>query len=276
MMSVSEESARTQVDGYEGYSSIEFQRVGEVLRVTLANPRNKVNAVDGEMHAELVRLFAELKTEGQARAVLLTGSGRAFSAGGDFAWMSSTGPEDLYELRREGKQIVWNLLDVELPIVAAINGPAVGLGATLALLCDAIFVAETATIADPHVRVGVAAGDGGAVVWPLAMGPVRAKRYLLTGDALTAGEAAQMGLVNAVAKADELQAEALAFAERLAAGAPLAVRYTKLAVNQLLKQAMATAFDYSTALELVTFASRDHAEALRALHDKDAPRFEGR
>jgi enoyl-CoA hydratase len=261
---------------YDGYTSMTFERLDDVLRVTLANPRNKVNAVDGEMHVELVRLFEELKTEQAARAVILTGSGRAFSAGGDFAWMSSTGPEDLYELRREGKQIVWNLLDVELPIVAAINGPAVGLGATLALLCDAIFIAETATIADPHVSVGIVAGDGGAVVWPLAMGPVRAKRYLLTGDPLSAAEAERLGLVNAVVAQDELEQEALAFAQRLAAGAPLAVRYTKLAVNQLLKQAMATAFDYSTALELVTFVSADHAEALRALKEKQTPKFKGR
>jgi enoyl-CoA hydratase len=261
---------------YDGYTSMTFERLGDVLRVTIANPRNKVNAVDGEMHVELVRLFEELKSEQAARAVILTGSGRAFSAGGDFAWMSSTGPDDLYELRREGKQIVWNLLDVELPIVAAINGPAVGLGATLALLCDAIFIAETATIADPHVHVGIVAGDGGAVVWPLAMGPVRAKRYLLTGDPLSAAEAERLGLVNAVVAQDQLQEEAFAFAKRLAAGAPLAVRYTKLAVNQLLKQAMATAFDYSTALELVTFVSADHVEALRALKEKQTPKFKGR
>jgi enoyl-CoA hydratase len=264
------------VNAYEGYTSFGFERLGDVLRVTFSNPRNKLNAVDARMHAELVRLFGELKSEQAARAVVLTGSGRAFSAGGDFAWMSSIGPGDFYELRREGKQIVWNLLDVELPVVAAVNGPAVGLGATLALLCDTIFMAETATVADPHVRVGIVAGDGGAVAWPLALGPARAKRYLMTGDALTAAEAERLGLVNAVAPADELQDQALAFARRLALGAPLAVRYTKLAVNQLIKQSMATAFDYSTALELVTFASEDHRTALRALSDKQAPEFSGR
>src|SRR6266567_2425029 len=183
---------------YDGYSSFGFERVGDVLRVTIANPRNKVNAVDGEMHAELVRLFEQLKTEQRARAVILTGSGRAFSAGGDFAWMPATTAAGLCEMRREGKQLVWNMLDVELPIVAAINGPAVGLGATIALLCDTIFVAETAIIAAPHVKVGIVAGDGGAVAWPLAMGPARAKRYLMTGDALSAAEAEQMGLVNFV------------------------------------------------------------------------------
>ena len=261
---------------YEGYTSIRFEQPADVLLVTLASPRNRLNTVDGQMHAELARCFEELKTEQDARAVLLTGEGRAFCAGGDFAWMASTTPADLSQMRREGKQIIWNLLDVELPIVAAVNGPAIGLGATLALLCDVVFVAESAKIADPHVQVGLVAGDGGAVAWPLAMGSVRAKRYLLTGDALTAAEAEGMGLVNAVVPDEQLQSEALAFASRLAAGAPLAVRYTKLAVNQLLKQSMATAFDYSMALELVTFASSDHKEALRAIGEKQPPQFKGR
>jgi enoyl-CoA hydratase len=261
---------------YEGYDAIRFERLGDVLRVSLANPRNQLNAVDGEMHAELVRLFEELKREHTARAVVLTGSGRAFSAGGDLDWMSGIRAEDFAEMRREGKQIVWNLLDVEVPIVAAINGPAVGLGATLALLCDVIFMADTAKLADPHVQVGIVAGDGGAVAWPLAVGPAVAKRYLLTGDAMTADEAARLGLITHGVPADHLQDEALAFAQRLAAGAPLAVRYTKLAVNQLVKQALATAFDYSTALEVLTFASDDHREALRALGAKQQPRFSGR
>lgn len=264
------------MDEYAGYSSIRFERLGDVLRVTLANPRNELNAVDGEMHDELRRLFEELKTEKQARAVVFTGSGRAFSAGGDFRWMSSVKPEHLYEMRREGKQIVWNLLDVELPIVAAVNGPAIGLGATLALLCDVIFMADTATVADPHVRVGIVAGDGGAAIWPLALGPALAKRYLMTGDSLTAADAERIGLVNAAVPADELQDKALAFAQRLAEGAPLAVRYTKAAVNQIVKQALTTGFDYSMALELVTLVSEDHQEALKALREKRKPRFEGR
>jgi enoyl-CoA hydratase len=260
---------------YLDYEAIEFERLGDVLRVTLANPRNELNAVDGGMHAELRRLFEELKGEDAARAVILTGSGRAFSAGGDFAWMAGVRPEDLSAMRREGKQIIWNLLDVEVPIVAAVNGPAVGLGATLALLCDVIFMAEEAKLADPHVRVGIVAGDGGAVAWPLAVGPAVAKRYLLTGDAMTAADAERLGLINHAVPAGELQDEALAFAQRLARGAPLAVRYTKLAVNQLVKQALTTAFDYSTALEVLTFASADHREALRALSAKQPAEFAG-
>jgi enoyl-CoA hydratase len=139
-----------------------------------------------------------------------------------------------------------------------------------------ILMADTATISDPHVRVGIVAGDGGAVVWPLAVGPARAKQYLLTGDPVTAAEAERIGLVNKVVPAVDLQAEALAFATRLAEGAPLAVRYTKLAVNKLVKEALNVAFDASTALELVTFLSHDHVEALDAIREKRRPRFEGR
>jgi enoyl-CoA hydratase len=229
--------------GFEGFESIAFERIDDVLRVTLRNPRNPMNAVDAVMHDELRRLFELLKLERAARAVVLTGSGRAFSAGGDFAWMEGISADKLYALRREGKQLIWNLLDVELPIVVAVNGPAVGLGATLALLGDVIFMAESAVLADPHVRVGIVAGDGGAVAWPLAVGPAIAKRYLMTGDSLTAAEAGRLGLVNEVVADGALQDEALAFARRLAAGAPLAVRYTKMSVNQLVKQAMTTAFD---------------------------------
>ena len=261
---------------YSGYGSIQFERAGDVLKVTLANPRNQLNAVDGELHDELRRLFADLKVEREARAVLLTGSGRAFSAGGDFNWMAGITKDDLYEMRREGKQIVWNLLDVELPIVAAINGPAIGLGATLALLCDVIFMADTASIADPHVRVGIVAGDGGAAIWPLVLGPALAKRYLMTGDSLSAAEAERYGLVTGVVPAEELETAALAFAAKLAAGAPLAVRYTKAAVNQIVKQALTTTFDYSMGLELVTFVSADHQEALAALREKRKPDFKGR
>jgi enoyl-CoA hydratase len=209
--------------------------------------------------------------------VLLTGSGRAFSAGGDFDWFEELRElADLEQLRRDAKRLIWDLLDVEIPIVAALNGHAVGLGASIALLCDVILMADSATISDPHVRVGLVAGDGGVAIWPLLLGPARAKQYLLTGDALDAAEAERIGLVNRVVPAAELEAEALAFAERLGAGAPLALRYTKLAVNKWIKDVANVAFDTSTALEIVTFGSRDHREALAALRERRPPDFEGR
>jgi enoyl-CoA hydratase len=259
------------------YTTLETAREGQVLRVTIAHPTSPVNAVDAALHEDLTRLFADLKRERDARAVLLTGRGRAFSAGGDFAWFPQLRePGRMEALRQDAKQLVWDLLDVEIPIVAALNGPAMGLGASIALLCDVIFMADTATIGDPHVRVGIVAGDGGAAIWPLAVGPARAKQYLLTGDPLTAVEAERIGLVNKVVPAADLDREAMAFAARLAAGAPLAVRYTKLAVNKLVKDALNVAFDTSTALELVTFQSEDHQEALAAIREKRPPTFKGR
>lgn len=259
------------------YRALRIDRVGAVLRVVIDHPASELNAVDGLLHGELVRLFRELKREESARAVLLTGRGRAFSAGGSFDWFPTlTDLDTLDPLRRDARQMIWDLLEVELPIVAALNGPAVGLGASIALLCDVILAADTATIADPHVRVGIAAGDGGTAIWPLLVGPARAKQYLLTGDPVPAAEAERIGLVNRVVPAADLEAEALAFAARLAAGAPLAIRYTKHAVNKLVKDALNVAFDAATALEIVTFRSEDHAEALAAIREKRRPVFRGR
>jgi len=262
---------------YEDFRAIRFEREGSVLRVVLDRPDSDLNAVDDLLHSELSGLFPALQREREARAVLLTGAGRAFSAGGDFGWFPALqDPERLEHLRLDAKQMIWDLLDVHLPIVCAVNGAAMGLGASLALLCDVIFMAESATIGDPHVRVGIVAGDGGTVAWPLALGPARAKQYLLTGDPVSAADAARMGLVNSAVPDAELDGVATAFAQRLAAGAPLAVQYTKQAVNKLVKDALNTAFDVATALEIGTFRSADHAEALAALREKRAPRFEGR
>jgi len=260
-----------------GFPTLRLARDGDVLVVTIDRPDSALNAVNAALHEDLTRLFRELKLETEARAVLLTGKARAFSAGGDFAWFPSLqDPAAMEALRRDAKQLIWDLLDVEIPIVAAVGGHAMGLGASIALLCDVIFMADTATIGDPHVRVGIVAGDGGTAIWPLAIGPALAKQYLLTGDPVTAADAERMGLVNRCVPEADLMNEAMAFARRLAAGAPLAVRYTKLAVNKLVKDALNISFDAATALELVTFRSEDHAEALAALREKRRPVFRGR
>ncbi len=257
---------------------LQFERVGDVLRVTIDRPGSPLNAVDGTLHDELAALFRELKRERLANAILLTGRGKAFSAGGDFEWFPTLqqGLDTLDDLRRDAKQLIWDLLDVEQPIVAALNGPAIGLGASIALLCDVIVMAKTAVIADPHVRVGIVAGDGGAAIWPLVLGPARAKEFLMTGDPVSAEQAERWGLVNHVVEPEALEQRALALAQRLAAGAPLAVRYTKAAVNKWVKEAANVAFDASLASEIVTFHSEDHQEALAALREKREPRFRGR
>lgn len=260
-----------------GFKSIRIERAGQVLVATIARPDNQLNAVDAVLHHELATLFRLLRQERAARAVLLTGDGKAFCAGGDFSWFSTLRSIDrLAELRRDAKQMIWDLVDLELPLVVAINGPAVGLGATIALLGDVIYIAESAHVADPHVRVGIVAGDGGTAIWPLLVGPARAKQYLLTGDLVPAAEAERIGLVNRVVPGSELMTEAMAMANRLAEGAPLAIQYTKVAVNQLVREALRTAFDYATGHELVTFLTDDHQEALAAIAEKREPRFLGR
>lgn len=250
---------------------------GHVLVCTIARPDSPLNAVNDVLHEELAALFRALKQERRARAVLLTGEGKAFSAGGDFAWFPALrSVERLDDLRRDAKQLIWDLLDVEQPVVCALNGPAVGLGASIALLCDVLVMADTAVVADPHVKVGITAGDGGTAIWPLAVGPMLAKRYLMTGDPVDAVTAERLGLAAEVVPHAELPAAGMRWADRLAAGAPLAVRSTKQAVNQQVKRALLDSYDLATAAEITTFLSADHVEALAAVQERRAPRFEGR
>jgi len=257
--------------------TIRTEREGDVLIVTIDHPTSDMNAVDEQLHHDLWLLFRELVAERDARAVVLTGAGRAFSAGGDMAWFPQLrAPDRLHALRREGKQLIWNLLDVEIPVVAALNGPAVGLGASVALMCDVIVMAETASIVDPHVQVGLVAGDGGTAIWPLLVGPLAAKRHLLLGDPLGADEAVRLGVASEVCAVDDVLAVARRWANRLAAQPPLAVQATKLAVNAQIKQALLTSFDVAMALEMSCFHSDDHAEAVAAFVEKRTPRFRGR
>jgi enoyl-CoA hydratase len=258
------------------FEALRWECLDDLIRITIAHPKSPLNTVDDLLHRELVEAVAQLRRENEARAAILTGDGTAFSAGGDFGWFPSLQTvERLEDLRRDAKALIWDLVDVEIPIVAALNGPAVGLGATIALLCDVIVAADTATISDPHVRVGIVAGDGGTAIWPLLVGPARAKEYLLTGDALTAAEAERIGLINRVVPAAKLQQSALELARSLAALPPLAIRYTKAAINKHVKHALNLSFDFAAGQELLTFLSDDHKEALAALTEKRPPQYRG-
>ena len=257
--------------------TIGIERNGHILTATIDHPDSAMNAVDEALHHDLAELFRTLKQESDARAIVLTGAGRAFSAGGDMAWFPQLrDPARMHALRREAKQIVWDQLDVEVPIVCALNGPAVGLGASIALLCDVIVMSEAAAIIDPHVQVGLVAGDGGAAIWPLLLGPLAAKRHLMLGDPLTADDALRHGVAAEVCAPDAIAEVAARWAERLANQAPLAVQGTKIAVNQQVKHALLTSFDVSTAMEMTCFASADHAEAVDAFLEKRPPVFAGR
>ena len=261
---------------YQDYTRIKFDRQDTILTVTLSNPESR-NSVDEALHHELGRAFREIARDKQTRVVVLTGdpAGKAFCAGGDIEWLkdhASTG-EGLAEVVQEGVEIVNSLMAISQPVVSMINGHAIGLGCTIALLCDVQFMAEDARIADPHVGLGVVAGDGGAVIWPLLIGPNRAKEFLMTGDALTGKEAQQIGLVNHAVPADELADRTYAFARRLAGGPRLAIQFTKRSVNLVVQQLADRVLTASVGLEGITFNTADHREAIRAFQAKEKPNW---
>ena len=257
--------------------TISLERDGDVLVATIDHPSSPVNAVDAALHHDLGELFSTLKRERSARAVLLTGAGKAFSAGGDMDWFPQLrSVEAVHDLRKDGRQLIWDLLDVEIPIVCGLNGSAAGLGASVALLCDVVVMSERAVIVDPHVTVGLVAGDGGAAIWPLLVGPLAAKRHLLLGEPLTAEAALAAGVAAEVCAPDDVGGRAMVWARRLAAAAPLAVQGTKTAINAQIRQALLVSFDLSTALEIPCMLSADHVEAVDAYVAKRTPRFEGR
>ncbi|HVY85190.1 MAG TPA: enoyl-CoA hydratase-related protein [Caulobacterales bacterium] len=261
-------------DLFSDYQRITFNRRGRVLEVTFNRP-DKLNAADARLHEEMARVFVDASNDPDSDIVVLTGAGRAFSSGGDIIWMQEMidEPDRFEKTLREAKQIVFGLIDCEKPIIAKLNGHATGLGATIALFCDVIFAADTAKIGDPHVSVGFVAGDGGAIIWPQLVGYARAKEYLLTGDLMSAAEAERIGLINHAVPAAELDQRVAEFADRLAAGATKAIRWTKMSVNVGLRQLAASVMDASIAYEAMSNVSPDHQEAVRAFAEKRAPAF---
>ncbi|VTU37311.1 putative enoyl-CoA hydratase echA8 [Variovorax sp. PBS-H4] len=248
---------------YSSYETLSFSQSGAVLTVRLNRPQ-ALNAVSATLHNELSRVFADIAADASVDAVVLTGEGRAFSAGGDLEWFRDITPAQLDVLFVEARKIILDLVELPQPIVSAVNGVAAGLGATLALFCDVIYAADNARLADPHVRIGVTAGDGGAVIWPLLVGMSRAKEYLMTGDSLTAVEAERVGLVNHVVPADELVAQAQALAHRLAQGSRMAIRSTKASLNKHVREAVNLVLDTSLSLEKECFSSSFHKQAIEA------------
>jgi enoyl-CoA hydratase/carnithine racemase len=259
------------------YTFITVDLNAEGVAVCTMNRPDSLNAINAEGHHELEELFAQLQRDDAVKAVVLTGAGRAFSTGGDvkgFGGFTDARPGGIFD--SGARALAGNLVAIEKPVIAAVNGVAVGLGATIALLCDVVFMADTARIGDPHVKVGLVPGDGGAVIWPLLVGPARAKEYLMTGDLLDAAEAERIGLVSHVVPAEKLMDEALALATRLAKGPTLAIRFAKISVQRAVQQAMFSQLDLGLALEAITGGSHDHKEASAAFAEKREPRYEGR
>jgi len=248
-----------------------------LLRVMLNRPERR-NAVNDVMHHELRTLFGLIADDEEVKAVVLTGAGKAFCAGGDFQTMGTANDKGGHAdghpgLMTEAAAMARNILAVRQPMVAAVNGDAVGLGATLALFCDIVLMAEGARIGDPHVNAGLVAGDGGPVLWPMLVGMHRAKEYLLLGDLASAAEAERIGLVNYVVAPAELEGRAMAIARRLADGPSHAIRFNKRLVNKDLEERINRLYDLSLALEAITFETQDHKEAVKAFLEKRKPRF---
>jgi len=262
---------------YDGYQALKLSREAGVLTVTLDNP--PTNAVTEAMHAELRTLFPRINQDDATKVVVLTGAGeRAFSAGGDVNDMIRLIGDPAATIRsmKEATDTVYGLLRLEKPIIARINGHAIGLGATLALFCDLTYAVETAKIGDPHVAVGYTAGDGGALIWPQLIGYARAREYLLTGDPLPAKTAAEIGLITRAVERETLDETAYGMARRLASGATVAINTTKQAINLVLRRQFESIVEAHVGLELMSHFTADHAEAAHAFVEKRKPSFTGK
>lgn len=264
---------------YSRYKYVQVTKSNKVATLCLNQP-DKRNAVDTEMHNELEEVWLDLARDTDINAIIFTGAGKSFSTGGDIKGMVSRfGTEEGWRFALEvpamTRRLFQNMLEVGHPIIAAVNGDAIGLGATLALFCDTVVISETAKFGDTHVKVGLVAGDGGAVVWPLLIGPARAKDFLMRGRLVSGKEAMEMNLVSYAVPADQVLSKAGEIADELAQLPPLAVRWTKLAVNKYIKDQLNLVMDTSIAYEMLSINSQDHKEAAVAFMEKRKPVFKG-
>jgi len=237
------------------------------VRTVLINRPEQLNAVNQPLHWALANVWRQLAADAGARVVILTGAGRAFSAGGDLDWITTflDDPVARDESLREGAQIIEELLRFPLPVIAAVNGPAVGLGCSLAVLCDIVLISQAAHLADPHVSVGLVAGDGGAACWPPLTPILRSREYLYTGDRIPAATAVELGLATRVTAPEDLMPEARRLAVRLASQPAEAIQGTKRVVNLHLSQALSGAMQSGFAAEAGTMRSAEHRDRLLAL-----------
>ncbi len=259
---------------YKEYRHLLFERrPNGVLLVTLNRPE-VLNATNDRLHWELTQVWLTVDRDPETRVVVVTGAGRAFSAGGDMEMVekNATDPRRLANTVREASDLVYNMINLDKPVVSAINGVAVGAGLVVALLADISIIAEDARFTDGHTKLGVVAGDHAAIIWPLLCGMAKAKYYLLTSDFIDGREAERIGLVSLCVPREQLMPKAFEVADRLATGAQQAIRWTKRSLNNWLRVA-GPIFDQSIALEMLTFMEEDVREGIRAIREKRPPRF---
>jgi enoyl-CoA hydratase len=260
------------------YHSIRYEVEGHIAKLVLNRPE-LLNAIGEEMHADLLKALLEIRDNSTLRSVLFSAEGKAFSAGGDLNEVLTlqADTEKRNRMCEIGLRIIHALIDIPIPVVVALHGDAMGLGASIALGGDIIVASKTARIADPHVKVGLVAGDGGCLFWPASIGMHRARRYLLTGDLMSAEEAHRFGLVtDLVESPEECLPAAAKIASKIAALPPIAVRGTKKSLNALVKARAGEAFDISMAYEMQSAASEDIIEAVAAFKEKRKPVYRNR
>jgi enoyl-CoA hydratase len=261
-------------DRYARFSRLLIERPHpRVLRLVMNRP-DKLNAADGEMHSDLTEIWRAIDSDPSVNAVLLTGAGNAFSAGGDLDLVEKMTADFDTRMRiwKEARDMVYNLINCSKPVVSAINGAAVGAGLVLAILADISVAARSARLIDGHTKLGVAAGDHAAIIWPLLCGMAKSKYYLLLCEPITGEEAERIGLVSLAVPDAELQVRALDIAVRLAEGAPNAIRWTKHALNNWLRAA-GPIFEASLGLEFLGFTGPELPEGIAALREKRPPKF---
>ncbi len=262
-------------DRYAGYRRLKFAAPEpRILEITLETP-GKLNAADAAMHTELARVWNDIDADPDVAVAMIRGAGEAFSAGGDLDLVE--GIVDDFDIRarvwREARDMVYGIVNCSKPVVSAMHGPAVGAGLVCGLMADIPIAARDARIIDGHTRLGVAAGDHAAMIWPLLCGMAKAKYYLLLCEPMSGEEAERIGLVALAVERNELFETALGVARKLARGAPTAIRWTKYALNNWLRM-MGPNFDASLALEFLGFTGPDAREGLASLQEKRRPSFD--
>jgi enoyl-CoA hydratase len=264
------------VDRYAAFKSLRFEHPDEHILAVVMDAGDAVNAVGAEMHRELAEVWPVIDRDPDVRVAIVRSAGPSFSAGGSFDLVTSMADDFAARTRvlREARDLVYNVINCSKPIVSAIRGPAVGAGLVVGLLADVSIAATTARIIDGHTRLGVAAGDHAAIIWPLLCGMAKAKYHLLTCEPVSGTEAERIGLVSLCVEDDVLDDRALEVARRLAAGSQSSIRWTKYALNNWLRLAGPT-FDASLALEFFGFGGPDVHEGVASHREHRAPDFQG-
>src|SRR3954467_10768960 len=260
---------------YSEYKELKISRVEPgILEIAMPAEPGKLSVTNARMHAKLAKIWLDVDRDAETRVAILRGEGRGFSAGGDLAMVEEMTRDFAVRARvwREARDLVYNMLNCSKIIISAIHGPAVGAGLAAALMADISIAAKNARLIDGHTRLGVAAGDHAAIIWPLLCGMAKAKYYLLLSDELSGEEAERIGLVSLVCEESELQGKALEVARKLAAGPQSALRWTKYTLNNWLRMA-GPAFDASLGLEMLGFTGPEVKEGLAALKEKQRRSF---